>query len=238
MAFSYSSAAANGGVGSSAQSSLVDLFSTYKYKETIGFLYLDKVKARLMDVKEIMAKLRINVCDILGVQHDSERWFGRLLCKFKSTAANVFDRLKNMDGEIIQVRGGEARVMIQDMTGEVKYVSVSGIPYEVPDEVVANLMSRFGTVKSIRMNYFQQALTGIANGTRCVKMIIKKDIPSCIKIGNRAINVSYTNQTKTCFKCGQILTNAHMGRQCVASPDEIINNINDENFPVLIEPTQ
>ena len=116
------------------------------------------------------------------------------------------------------------------MTGDIKYVSVVGIPFEVPDRVVVEIMSRFGTVKDIKMNFYQQNLQGIANGTRCVKMIVQKDIPSCIKIGNKAINISYSGQLKTCYKCGY---STHIGSECTTEGNERINIWNDENFPLL-----
>ena len=189
MALSYSEATGAGG-----QNSLADLFARYKYKETIGLLYLHNEKAEISDVLELLRKLNIDRIHVEGIQRDSEKWYSRLLIKFKPQFANVFERVKKLDGNVLLVRGGEARVIIQDMTGEIKYVSVYGVPFEVPNSAVEELMSRFGQVKDIRMIFFQQNLCGIATGTRCVKMIIQREIPSCIKIGNRSINISYSGQ--------------------------------------------
>ena len=81
-----------------------------------------------------------------------------------------------MDGEIITLRKntGDLKIMIQDMTSNMKYVAVAGIPFEVPNEAVAALMSRFGDVKGIRMNYYKSILNCIATGTRIIKMNMKK----------------------------------------------------------------
>ena len=119
MALSYSQVTGNGG-----QDSLADLFARYKYKETIGLLYLHNEKAEISDVLELLRKLNVDRIHVEGIQRDSEKWYSRLLIKFKPQFVNVFERVKKLDGNVLSVRGGEARVIIQDMTGDMKYVSV------------------------------------------------------------------------------------------------------------------
>ena len=116
-----------------------------------------------------------------------------------------------MDGHIISLRNGDTKMRIQDMMTVYKYVNVAGIPFEVPDNVIVNVFSRFGEVKEVRMNYYNVGLKGIATGTRKIKMIVKKNIPSVIKVGTKTLNVAYEGQTRTCYKCG---LDTHMGDDC------------------------
>ena len=151
MALSYRAIAGNGGQPGGGHNSLEDLFAQYKYKNTIGLLYMQKEKAEITDVLELLRKLNINRMHLEGVQRDSERRYSRLLLKFKSQFEYVFERVKSRDRDVVSVRGGEARVMVQDMTGEIEYVSVVRMPFEIPDKVVVEIMSRFGTVKDIKI---------------------------------------------------------------------------------------
>ena len=170
---SYSGAVSSG-LPAPIHTSLFDYFHDYKYEATIGLLYLHRKKADIADVNDALAKINVDLTDVAGVQRDTEKWFSRLLVKFEDYAKNEFERIKEMDGDIISLKNGEIKIRIQDMTTEYKYVNVAGIPFEVPDALVTDLFSRFGEVKEIRMNYYNVGLKGIATGTRKIKMIVKK----------------------------------------------------------------
>ena len=90
--------------------------------------------------------------------------------KFENYARCEFERVKEMDGHIISLRNGEIKVRIQNMTTVYKYINVAGIPFEVPDNVIINVFSRFGEVKEVKMNYYDVVRKGIATGTRKIKM--------------------------------------------------------------------
>ena len=138
-----------------SHASIADLFNNYKYQQTFGLLYLNRKKADIAEVQAVLNELVIENSDVKCVQRDTEKWFSRLLVKLEDDAFMEFDRIKDMDGEIITLRKNEEdiKIMIQDMTSNIKYVAVAGIPFEVPDKAVYELMSRFGIVKGIRMNY-------------------------------------------------------------------------------------
>ena len=61
------------------------------------------------------------------------------------------------------------------------------------------------------MNYCQSVLKGIATGIRIVKMSLKRNIPSVLKVGSKTLNISYDGQTITSFKCGM---EDHLGEGC------------------------
>ena len=231
MAFSYRDAAGTG-FQAACQASIEDLFSKYKCKQTFGLLFLDKKKAELADMPAVIQMLQLDSADIIGVQRDTEKWWSRLLVKLDDDALMEFERMKDMDGEIITLRRNncDVKIMIQDMTSNIKYVAVSGIPFEVPNEAVAALMSRFGDVKGIRMNYYKSILNGIATGTRIIKMNIKRSIPSVIKVGSKTLNIAHEGQIKTCYKCGM---EDHLGDKCETKDEEKIHRINDTDYPLL-----
>ena len=235
MAFTYSAAAARMAGQDASRPSLEDLFCNYKCKQSFAILYLDKKKSNLIDMPLVLRKLELNTDDVIGVQRDTEKWFTRVIIKLKEEALDEFDRMVSMDGEVFTIQrtdGEEVRIMVQDMASNIKYVSVAGVPFEVPDEALYNLMSRFGDVKGVRMNYYHTILPGIATGTRVVKMNIKKSIPSVIKVGNKTLNIYYSGQAKTCSKCGM---EGHLGSDCETPEEERTHLINDTDYPILIQ---
>ena len=52
---------------------------------------MDRIKAQVLDVTEILRKTKVEMFDVEGIQNDSERC-GRLLIKFKPRANLVFKR--------------------------------------------------------------------------------------------------------------------------------------------------
>ena len=231
MAGSYRDVAGMG-LQAASHASIADLFSNYKYQQTFGLLYLNRKKADIADVRAVLDKLSIENSDVKCVQRDTEKWWSRLLLKLEDYASVEFDRIKDMDGEIITLRKNEedVKIMIQDMTSNIKYVAVAGVPFEVPDNAVYELMSRFGIVKGIRMNYYQSVLKGIATGTCIVKMSVKRNIPSVIEVGSKTLNISYDGQTKTCYKCGK---DDHLGEGCTTLEEHKVIMFNDTDYPVL-----
>ena len=164
---SYSELAALGGSGGSTLT-ISDLFDKYKYCNTIGLQFLDRQRSDIRDVREILDALSLTTDDIFGVQKDTENRFSRLIMKFKDSSSGVFDLTRRRHGEILNICNGEKRVMIHDLSSNKQFVAVIGVPFEVPDEVIRNLMARFGEVFDIRMNSYQNTLKGIVTGTRVV----------------------------------------------------------------------
>ena len=208
-----------------------DLFSQFKYKNTVGLQYLDRQRADIRDANIILRELDINTNDLVGIQNDTEKYGTRLIINYKETSTMMYDLLKFRDGEIFKIHNySEKRIMIQDMSSDLKFVAVIGVPFEVPHQIVRNIMSRFGEVHDIRMNYFQTKLNGLATGTRTVKMKVLKNIPSVIIVGKKKINIAYEGQQKTCNKCGM---DNHIASECDIDEGEKVNNINDTDYPVL-----
>ena len=100
----YRDIASSGHAESTGHTSINDLFSQYKRKNTFGLLYLDRKKADLADVTRLFNELSLEITDIKCVQRDTEKWFSRLLVKLEDHAAVEFERMRVMDGKIISIR--------------------------------------------------------------------------------------------------------------------------------------
>ena len=78
------------------------------------------------------------------------------------------------------------------------FVSVKNLPAEVPSEKVTAVLSDFGEVLGSN-NCFDEE--GIWNGDRSVEMVLKKDIPSLIRIGKYPVVIRYKGQKLCCHYC-------------------------------------
>ena len=88
--------------------------------------------------------------DLVGIQNDNEKYGTRLLVKFKETSTMMYELMKARDGEVFSINNfGEKRLMIQDMSSDMKFVAVIGVPFEVPHNVVRDVLSRFGEVHDV-----------------------------------------------------------------------------------------
>ena len=100
---SYSGIASNGLLAPS-HTTLADLFANYKYESTIGLLYMEKKKADIADVTAAMAKINVDMTDIIGVQRDTEKWFTRLLVKFEDYAKTWSSRTVKSELQELQMK--------------------------------------------------------------------------------------------------------------------------------------
>lgn len=86
-------------------------------------------------------------------------------------------------------------------------------PYEIPDNAITSLLSRYGTVANIRRQYHSFD-DNIETGVRsCLVKSLKKPIPSFIKFSGFTLPVRYRGQQKTCKICEET---GHLARDCPA----------------------
>ena len=89
-------------------------------------------------------------------------------------------------------------------------VTVLHLNFEVDQDLVARVLSRYGTVSDMwRCTYAEYP--GIYNGIRQFRMVLKTDIPSFLFIGGCKAHTRYLGQPRTCFRCGQ---EGHEARAC------------------------
>ncbi|KAL9699604.1 hypothetical protein quinque_003045 [Culex quinquefasciatus] len=90
-------------------------------------------------------------------------------------------------------------------------VKVYELPPYLPNGTIAKHLSAFGEVLSIKDDVWQKFFPGVPNGTRTVRMKLKKSIPSYVNMEDECAYVKYRNQIATCRFCGR---NLHIGSKC------------------------
>lgn len=90
-------------------------------------------------------------------------------------------------------------------------VKVYDLPPYLPNGTIAKHLSAFGEVISIKNDVWQKFFPGVPNGTRTVRMKLKKSIPSYVNMEDECAYIKYRNQTATCRYCGR---NLHIGSKC------------------------
>ncbi|PIK42010.1 putative zinc finger CCHC domain-containing protein 3-like [Apostichopus japonicus] len=113
------------------------------------------------------------------------------------------------------------------------WVTVIHVGLEVRQDLVVTVLSRFGTVKAVKMCSYAQA-PGVLNGHRQARIDLKQDIPSFLFIAGHKAHVRYPGQPRTCFRCGETGHEAkgcpnkkcgrclRLGHDSTACPDEAV----------------
>ena len=118
----------------------------------------------------------------------------------------VAEQIVGMD--VVKLRG--IPVVVSWADRRKTYVKVHYLPYEVPNEMLLEVLKGYGHVYSIRRDSFQ--LHGeIETGTRTVTMTLREDIPSYLQVGGCTVKTYFRGQKMTCRVCGGT---GHIGRKC------------------------
>ena len=87
-------------------------------------------------------------------------------------------------------------------------VFVKQVPMDWTKDRVERIFGYYGTIRQSEKMYLQvtdvnnSLYTGKDNGVIKIKMKIKKPIPSNMSIDQNRIEIYYTDQVRTCWKCG------------------------------------
>ncbi|KAK3730433.1 hypothetical protein QZH41_003001 [Actinostola sp. cb2023] len=89
------------------------------------------------------------------------------------------------------------------------------VPIGMPDDVLATLMSRYGTIqKTRRLHYKETDLSSYENGVRVIEFdALTQPIPSRVSFAGINIGFKYTGQPKTCVRC---MAFDHLVKDCPA----------------------
>ena len=136
------------------------------------------------------------------------------------------------EGETIIVRGVECEVTFP--TPPVENILVYHFPYEKDDRQVKEVLSQFGSIKSVAYQSWTN-LEGVHTGTRIVKMDRTDPIPRSLMIGGFRCKIWYRSQAVICDACrgaGHVAAKCpvrgncfhchqpgHMARDCPARSD-------------------
>ena len=76
--------------------------------------------------------------------------------------------MKKYEDEIVMIESVEAKVT--NLSQSYTYVSVRNTPFELEDDVILSILSRYGKIDSMRLNRFVTGpFKGLLNGVRTVK---------------------------------------------------------------------
>ena len=116
---------------------------------------------------------------------------------FARVTFTTFDARNNAFQSGIYV--GTTRLDTVEADPVFREVHLEHLPIEVPDDVVCQVMSPFGTVHEIF--HLKYAGTSIRTGTRVLKMVLTLDVPVNVRILHYPCRVLYKGQPRPCAIC-------------------------------------
>ena len=101
-----------------------------------------------------------------------------------------------------------------EYSGSTKLVRVLDVPWRMPHSVVMSVLSQYGTpVNGMEFEYWKRnnKTTKISNGTRVVRMVLKRAIPNYVSVQGITAVVKYPDQPSTCALCN---STGHFVKEC------------------------
>lgn len=82
-------------------------------------------------------------------------------------------------------------------------VKLHDLPFDMSNHLIAEQMTQFGEVMSVKDDYWRNLFRKVPNGVRIVRMRISKPIPSYLSICGEMTLVTHKNQIPTCRHCNR-----------------------------------
>uniref|UniRef100_A0A8D8GCB1 (northern house mosquito) hypothetical protein n=1 Tax=Culex pipiens TaxID=7175 RepID=A0A8D8GCB1_CULPI len=125
------------------------------------------------------------------VKFKTEELLTAALLECPSSEAFLYD-----SGETVQVTFSTGR-------GNFRYVRLFGLPVEVDNKHVVNVLEKYGRIhQTVRERYGPDTGYPILNGVRGVHMEISKEIPCQLHVQHFQLRVFYDGVTNKCYSCG------------------------------------
>ena len=202
-------------------------FSTLKRVNTVGIRYISgEVKEEHFEAI-IEGILQIPEEEVFGID---ER-YKKILIKvdnedrYRAICENFTDMQMNVEPGVV--------IEVNDISSYRTRVVAKDVPFEIDDEKLNKILSKFGHVEKIynQNNYKlkQSKYSKVRTGKRIIWMDIDSPIPSslCIKQTDVYISFSYDAQERTCYNCGLI---GHGRRYCETDEQDKVNVVNLEDL--------
>ena len=201
----------------------------FKKKNSIGILYLNRRKAELNEVVEVSRKIDLPLKDVYGVQQVGP---SKIVVKLMDHSSDLFEKtMKKFENEVLVLQERNVNIQIINLSLNKVVITIRNVPFEFPEYVLKSILSEYGHVYNIRaQTYTSGPLNGILNGNRTALMTLRKPIPSSLVFEGVMFMISYRGQLRTCLKCG---FSGHLAAHCTANQWELINRLNEEDFPEL-----
>lgn len=159
-------------------------------------------------------------------------------CRFilKVTTAERYESIcENFVGRDIPIGYGNI-IQVDDISSYGTMVEISRVPFEISNEILTNMLKKFGDVYKCQSYYrrFGKYTSFNTSGKRIAWMKINDHIPQSLKINQTqtTMDVSYQDQPYSCNVCGNA---GHRARQCNVDTGEykcridIVDNSEDED---------
>ena len=111
----------------------------------------------------------------------------------------------------ISFQGSLLRVVCA--SSEVRSLYVRDLPVEVSDDVVSAFLSSYGDVVLVSCSTYKD-FPSVRDGNRVVRIILKQDVPSFVRIADCNCRVWYNRQPVQCAICRET---GHVARDCSLS---------------------
>ena len=181
-----------------------------KKVNTIGVTY-EKGDVEDFHIRNIIENvLGIPESEVCGIDLRSSNRF-----IFKVSSSKRYEYICNNFTGRDHVLDRNLVIRFDDISSYGTRIEVSRVPYEVSNDILVQVFSKFGVVLKCQ-NYFRK-IGGYDNlthtGERLIWMNLKQQIPQSIYIKqiNNFIKVTYENQPYSCNKCGH---SDHNARAC------------------------
>ena len=195
----------------------------FRRQDSIGLFFSTYASVELVR-KVLYDFMKIDSRMICGVQNlNKEKIVVKFFCN-----ETFLDVVRKYKDKVIKIDDVDT-VKVIDISSGTTYVSIRNAPFEMDDEVIIMILSKYGKVESIRKNrYSVGPFEGMLTGTRTAKMKVRKNIPSSVYVLGHSLSFLYNGQKRTCYKCGK---EGHLAKDC---PVDVFvrNNIwTEEDFP-------
>ena len=150
--------------------------STYappiRRKDSVGLAFSEKPDNELIN-RVVFDVLRINVSDLVGFQLMPRN---RIIIKFGCHSA--YEKFICEYDEKVFDTGNGINVKVKNLSSTFSYVSVRYAPFDMDNETIKQVLSRYGKVDWIRHNQHTTGKgLGLLNGIRTARMEIRSNIP-------------------------------------------------------------
>lgn len=144
--------------------------------------------------------VNVKVSELRSVEYE----FGTLRVFLKMKTGDRIEEILEKDNGARKMRleSGEVTTVVLTSNGHgVKTLRVKNLPTEISDAELRNVLREYGEVSGIEQEKYGP---GLLTGVRYVRMAVKKNVPSYVKVAGEEAFVSYFGQKETCHTCGQI----------------------------------
>lgn len=198
---------------------------------TLDFKCVRKKPTPLSIHRWIREKFKFKNEEIIAIQYDYVR--AKIYVKL-ITEELMKETIKKYETEQLKYRDEENMEYIIALSEDEMetVVRIHEVPIEVNNEVIKAEMEKYGKVNGIIREKWNghEDLFPVENGIRCVKMVIKKDIPSYISINGWKTLVTYRNQIRTCMICSEP---NHERKDCPRKPNNRLKILRNDLNPQL-----